>query len=138
VRGKRTPLCVGVDPRWEALPVELRRRHADGTLTGVARAYEEFCTRVLDIVAPLVGVVKPQSAFFEACGPEGMAVLQRLLHQARQRGLVTILDGKRNDIASTATAYAEAAFGGVTVDGTLHPVWDADALTVNGYLGRDA
>lgn len=138
VRGKRTPLCVGLDPRWESLPVELRRRHGDGTLAGVARAYEEFCTRVLGIVAPLVGVVKPQSAFFEACGPEGMAVLQRLLRLARQRGLVTILDGKRNDIASTATAYAEAAFDGVLVDGKRLPVWDADALTVNGYLGRDA
>src|SRR5262249_1322748 len=49
-----------------------------------------------------------------------------------------ILDGKRNDIASTAQAYADAAFGGVVVDGRRQPVWDADALTINPYLGRDA
>ncbi len=131
-------VCVGLDPRWDALPRELRDRHADGTLAGVARAYEEFCVRVLDLVAQLVPVVKPQSAFFEACGPQGMAALQHVLRHARARGLLTILDGKRNDIASTATAYADASFAGVTVDGALLPVWDADALTVNPYLGRDA
>lgn len=138
VRARANSLCVGIDPRWESLPQTLRDRHADGTLGGVARAYEEFSLRVLDLVAPLVPVVKPQAAFFEACGPAGLAVLQRVLARARALGLLTLLDGKRNDIASTATAYAEAAFAGVTLDGKLHPIWDADALTVNPYLGRDA
>ena len=69
VRRKGNALCVGLDPRWEALPQELRTRHGDGTLTAVARAFEEFCARVIDVVAPLVPVVKPQSAFFEMCGP---------------------------------------------------------------------
>ena len=101
-------------------------------------AFEAFCLRIVGLVAPLVPVVKPQAAFFEMCGPDGMFALQRVLRQARQRGLLTILDGKRNDIASTAAAYADAAFGGVTIDGTTHPVWDADALTINPYLGRDA
>jgi orotidine-5'-phosphate decarboxylase len=137
-RAKGNALCVGLDPRWEALPRALRARHADGTLAGVARAFEEFSTRVIDLVAPLVPVVKPQSAFFEACGPAGLAALQAVLGHARRHGLLTILDGKRNDIPSTAAAYADAAFAGVTVDGTRHPVWDADALTVNPYLGGDA
>src|SRR6516165_3527639 len=117
VRAKGNPVCVGLDPRWESLPHEIRRRHDDGTLAGVARAFEEFCGRVIDVVAPLVPVVKPQSAFFEACGPDGLAVLQRLLRRARQRGLITILDAKRTDIASTAAAYADAAFGGMMIDG---------------------
>ncbi len=138
VRAKGNPLCVGLDPRWDSLPEELRGRYDAGSLAGVAAAFEEFCGRVIDVVAPLVPVVKPQSAFFEACGPEGMAALQRLLRRARDRGLLTILDGKRNDIAATAGAYADAAFGGVGVAGQRHPVWDADALTVNPYLGRDA
>jgi orotidine-5'-phosphate decarboxylase len=138
VRAKGSALCVGLDPRWELLPDEIRQRHADGTLAGVARAYEEFCCRIIDVVAQLVPVVKPQSAFFEACGPAGLVALQQVLRRARQQGLITILDSKRNDIAATAVAYADAAFGGVDVDGHLHPVWDADALTVNPYLGRDA
>ncbi len=138
IRAKGTPLCVGLDPRWESLPEELRARHSGETLNAVAAAYEEFATRIIDIVAPLVAVVKAQSAFFEACGPAGLLALQRVLRHARNRGLLTILDGKRNDIASTASAYADAAFAGVTVAGRVYPVWDADALTVNPYLGRDA
>jgi orotidine-5'-phosphate decarboxylase len=137
-RAKGNALCVGLDPRWDALPHDLRTRHDDGTLAGVARAFEEFSLRVIDRVSGLVPAVKPQSAFFEMCGPDGMLALQRVLRRARERGLLTILDGKRNDIASTAVAYADAAFDGVTIDGATLPVWDADALTVNPYLGRDA
>lgn len=138
IRAKGNAVCVGLDPRWESLPNELRQCRGETTLAAIAVAYEEFCSRVLDIVAPLVPVVKPQSAFFEACGPEGMAVLQRLLRKARDRNLLTILDGKRNDIASTASAYADAAFGGTRLAGHIYPVWEADALTINPYLGRDA
>src|ERR671933_741151 len=112
--------------------------HFADRLAAVAAAFEEFCGRVLDVVAPLVPVVKPQSAFFEACGPEGMGALRRLLARARDLGLLTILDAKRNDIASTAAAYADAAFAGTRVAGRVFPVWQADALTVNPYLGRDA
>src|SRR5262249_35846164 len=67
--------------------------------------------------------------------PEGMAALQGLLRQARGLGLLTILDGKRNDIASTAAAYADAAFAGTRVETRTHGVWGADALTVNPHLG---
>jgi orotidine-5'-phosphate decarboxylase len=138
VLARRNALCVGLDPRWESLPLAIRGRTGKGSLDAVAAAYDEFCSRILDIVAPLVAVVKPQSAFFEACGPAGMAVLQRLLRRARTQGLLTIYDGKRNDIASTAEAYAEAALAGARIDDRVHPVFDADALTVNPYLGRDA
>lgn len=138
VRARGNAVSVGLDPRWDSLPAEVRRRHGGTTLASVAAAFEEFCTRVLDIVAPLVPVVKPQSAFFEMCGPPGLAVLQRLIRRAHDLGLLVILDAKRNDIASTATAYADAAFAGTPVGGTILPVWEADALTINPYLGRDA
>ncbi len=138
VRAKGTALCVGLDPRWEQLPIELRRRYGGDDLAEVAGAFEEFCTRVLHIVAPLVGVIKVQSAFFEMCGPRGMVVLQHVLAKARHLGLMTILDSKRNDIASTASAYADAAFAGTSIDGQTIPVWHADAITINPYLGRDA
>lgn len=136
-RAKGNALCVGLDPRWELLPLEVRSRYG-ATLAGMAAAFEEFSLRVLGLVAPLVPVVKPQSAFFEACGPAGLAALQRVVQRARRLGLLTILDSKRNDIASTAAAYADAAFSGITIEGRCHPVWEADALTINPYLGRDA
>jgi orotidine-5'-phosphate decarboxylase len=127
VRQKRTPLCVGLDPRYDSLPAAIRARHPS-TLAGQARAYEEFCFRVIELVAPFVTIVKPQSAFFEACGPDGFDALLNVMRHARKHGLLTILDAKRNDIASTAQAYAETAFR----------VFDADAITVNPYLGRDS
>lgn len=129
---------MGIDPRWESLPVELRKRHAGGSLEAMAAAFEEFSLHVLEVVAPLVPVVKPQSAFFETCGPAGMRAQQRVLEHARGLGLLTILDNKRNDIASTAEAYADAAFAGTPLEGKRLPVWSADALTINPYLGRDA
>ena len=137
-RKKGNALCAGIDPRWDLLPLEIRQRHAGGTLDAMAAAFAEFSLRVLDIVAPLVPVVKPQSAFFEACGPAGMTAQQQVLAKARSLGLLTILDNKRGDIASTAEAYADAALAGTTFEGTRHPVWAADAMTVNPYLGRDA
>ena len=129
-RARGNAVCVGLDPRFEQLPIALRRRHEQDA----AAAVEEFCLRVLDIVSPLVAVIKPQSAFFESHGPSGMSALQAVLRHARQLGLITILDSKRNDIASTATAYADAVFGG----NGRQAVWLADALTINPYLGRDA
>jgi orotidine-5'-phosphate decarboxylase len=138
VRRKGTPLCVGLDPRWESLPDEIRNRSNNGSLVSVADAFEEFCLHVLDVVAPLVAVVKPQSAFFEMCGPAGMVALQRVIARARERGLITVLDSKRGDIASTASAYAEAALDRVPFGKVTLPVWNADAVTVNPYLGRDA
>jgi orotidine-5'-phosphate decarboxylase len=138
IHRKSTCLSVGLDPRWRDLPQALRTKHNQETLASVAEAFEEFCIRVIDLVAPLVPVVKPQSAFFELAGPAGMAALQNVLNHARAAGLMTILDGKRNDIASTAEAYADAAFTGLDIAGRTLPVWDADALTVNPYLGREA
>ena len=118
--------------------MSIRQRHRGGSLEAMAAAFEEFSLRVLDRIAALVPVVKPQSAFFEACGPAGMTAQQRILVRARSLGLITILDAKRNDIASTAQAYADAAFAGTAHEGRRHLVWDADALTINPYLGRDA
>jgi orotidine-5'-phosphate decarboxylase len=138
IQRKGNPLCVGLDPRWESLPDEIRDHHRVRRISSVAAAFEEFCLRVLDIVAPLVPVVKPQSAFFEMCGPAGMISLCRIIAQARKRGLITILDSKRGDIASTATAYAEAAVDQVHFGDREYPIWNADAVTINPYLGRDA
>ena len=75
--------------------------------------------------------VKPQAAFFEELGPAGMAALADVTGYARQRGLLVILDGKRNDIGSTAAAYARAFLGQASA-------WGADALTVSPYLGADS
>jgi orotidine-5'-phosphate decarboxylase len=126
---QKGPLCVGLDPRWASLPKAIRDRACAAPLeVSAAAAYSEFGEKVLELVAPFAGVVKPQAAFFELFGPDGMSEMQELLRLAKEMGFVTILDAKRGDIASTAEAYAHAAFR----------TWDADSLTINPYLGRDA
>jgi orotidine-5'-phosphate decarboxylase len=132
VRIKRSPLLVGLDPRWEQLPSGLR--HAADEETPIARAavYLEFCRGVIDVVAPLVAAVKPQAAFFEQLGPAGGAALFEVIRYATAKDLLVIVDGKRNDIGSTAIAYAEAYLG------REQSPWGADALTVNPYLGADS
>ena len=133
------PLCVGIDPRWEMLPKAIRDRLRDVPANErMAVGFREFGQKALELVRPYCGVVKPQAAFFELAGPKGFDSLQLLLDEARIMGFVTILDAKRGDIASTATAYADAAFAGCSVDGEIATVWNADSLTINPYLGRDA
>jgi orotidine-5'-phosphate decarboxylase len=131
VRDKRNPVVVGLDPRWEQLPPPLTTGITPGDRPAMARAYFRFCADVVDVVAPLVPAVKPQAAFFEQLGPDGMLALGEVVRHARSRGLLVIVDGKRNDIGSTATAYADAYLG-------EQSSWQADALTVSPYLGADS
>ncbi|MFL5953598.1 MAG: orotidine-5'-phosphate decarboxylase [Gaiellaceae bacterium] len=118
VERKRSQLVVGLDPRVDLLPIELRG--------DVAR----FCCGIVDAVAPHAVAVKPQLAFFEALGAAGMAAFEQVCQYAKRAGLLVIADGKRGDIGSTARAYAEAYLEGDPPR--------ADALTVNPWLGRDA
>jgi orotidine-5'-phosphate decarboxylase len=122
VERKRTQLVVGLDPRPDLFPVEV-----GGDVT-------RFCGGVIDAVAPYAVAVKPQLAFFEALGIDGIRACEDVCAYARSAGLLVILDGKRGDIGSTARAYA-AAYLEPRMDGD-QPA--ADALTVNPYLGRDS
>jgi len=132
VERKRSQLVVGLDPRLDLLPVELRGESVLGRAEA-ANAFVRFCCGIVDAVGPYVVAVKPQVAFFEALGADGIGALERVSGYARAAGLLVIADGKRGDIGSTARAYA-AAF--------LEPREDepplADALTVNAYLGGDS
>src|SRR5215469_2262068 len=121
VRAKRNPVVVGLDPRWGQLPPPLTTGIALGDRQAMARAYFRFCADVIDVVAPLVPAVKPQAAFFEQLGPDGLAALGEVVGHARKRGLLVILDGKRNAIGSTAAAYAEGFLGEPSA-------WQADAI----------
>jgi orotidine-5'-phosphate decarboxylase len=133
VRRCRNPVLVGLDPRRESLPTGILADHSDAGPEETAAAYGQFCRGVIDVVAPLVPAVKPQAAFFEELGPAGMTVLAEVIRYAQQKGLLVVFDGKRNDIGSTATAYAQGLLGSGG-----QSVWGADALTVSPYLGDDS
>ncbi len=116
-------MCVGLDPRFELLPPELRQLSRPQALLAFNKA-------VLDVVADVCIAAKPQAAFYELYGAEGFRALIETVKYARSHGLLVIVDAKRNDIGSTAEAYAQAF---LDPDGPF----DADAVTVNGYLGSD-
>lgn len=132
VERKRSQLVVGLDPRPELLPVEIRGDAHLGR-EQAAEACARFCRGLVDAVAPYVVAVKPQVAFFEALGADGARALEDACAYARRAGLLVIADAKRGDIGSTARAYA-AAFLEAPEDGEAL----ADAVTVSPYLGRDA
>ncbi len=108
-------LCIGLDPHPEDLPEP------------TAAAAREFCRRLIEATSDLAAAFKPNSAFFEALGSEGLAALREVIASVPQ-GIPVILDAKRGDIASTARAYARSAFDHL----------GADAITLNPYLGQDA
>ena len=125
--------CVGLDPRKNLLPAPIRPDTNGDRPDAWAAAYTQFCTEIIDVVASRVPCVKPQAAFFEQLGPAGMIALGEVIRYAHRAGLMVITDGKRNDIGSTATAYADAYLGA----GAASP-WGSDSLTVSPYLGRDS
>lgn len=136
-----SPVVVGLDPRLELLPEPLLtacRCEFGATPRAAAEAFWRFNRAIIDAVHDVVPVVKPQVAFYERYGLDGMRVFAQTVAYARERGLLVIADAKRNDIGSTAEAYAEAFLGTPTIFGqAASSDFAADALTVNGYLGSD-
>jgi orotidine-5'-phosphate decarboxylase len=132
VERKRSQLVVGLDPVPDLLPMELRGE-ARTSRGQFADAFSRFCRGIIDAVAPYAVAVKPQIAFFEALGSEGVRAFEETCAYARQAGLLVIVDAKRGDIGSTARAYASAFLEPRPPEGPL-----GDALTVNTYLGRDS
>ncbi len=133
VERKRSQLVVGLDPRPDLLPVELRGATHLGGQAAAAEACERFCRGIVDAVAPYVAGAKLQLAFFEALGPAGMAAFEEVCRYSRAAGLLVLVDGKRGDIGSTARAYAHAYLEEREGERPL-----GDALTVNPYLGQDS
>jgi orotidine-5'-phosphate decarboxylase len=117
---ERGPFCVGIDPHAGLL-------HEWGLNDDVA-GLERFALGAVDAVAPVCSVVKPQSAFYERFGSRGVAVLERVIAQARAAGAQVLLDVKRGDIGSTSQAYADAYLD------PSSPL-AVDAITASPYLG---
>ncbi|NYG08296.1 orotidine-5'-phosphate decarboxylase [Phycicoccus badiiscoriae] len=117
------PLCAGIDPHRALVESWGLRYDVDGLA-----AFTDTC---VEAFAGHVGVVKPQSAFFEVFGSAGVAVLEGAVRALREAGTLVILDAKRGDIGSTMAAYAEASLG-------KDAVAPADAVTLSPYLGFES
>jgi len=138
IRKVGNPCVVGLDPRIDLMPAFVKTGRGQPTKQIVRSVISDFHELVLDAVADLVPAAKPQLAFFEQYGSAGIAAFEDTVEAAKRRDLLVIADGKRNDIASTAEAYAEAFLGAAEVLGEKQKAFDADAMTVTPYLGQDS
>ncbi|MBQ2774366.1 MAG: orotidine-5'-phosphate decarboxylase [Clostridia bacterium] len=137
---KKSPVVAGLDPKLDYIPsyiVEAAREQYGDTLDAAAEALYQFNVGLIDALCDVVPAVKPQCAYYELYGWQGVRALSKTIEYAKSKGLFVITDGKRNDIGSTMECYAKAHLGTVDVCGTQCVPFGGDALTVNGYLGSD-
>ena len=137
---KKNPTVVGLDPKLDYVPKFIKdncfSKYGE-TLEGASQALWLFNKAIIDEVYDLVPAIKPQCAYYEMYGWQGMKALVETIKYAQSKGLFVITDGKRNDIGATMTAYATAHLGNTQVGSKLVSAFNGDALTVNGYLGTD-
>ena len=139
VAERESQIVLGLDPDPARVwPEALEAAPPSGDpAVRAAEVVVAHCSALIAAAGPACVAVKPQVACFERLGPPGWAALERVADAARAAGLLVIADAKRGDIDVTASAYAQAFLGGVpTPFGPVTSV-DADALTVNPYLGED-
>ena len=134
------PTVAGLDPKLDYIPQYIKEKCFEQygrTLEGAAEALYEFNTGLIDALCDIVPAVKPQMAYYEMYGWQGVRTFARTVEYAKAKGMYVITDGKRNDIGATMEAYAAGHLGVTVIDGEETAAFGADALTVNGYLGTD-
>lgn len=136
----KNPTVAGLDPKLSYVPEYLREEafaQYGSTLEGAAQALLAFNRGLIDALCDIVPAVKPQCAYYEMYGWPGVKALYETMSYAKEKGMVVITDGKRNDIGTTMEAYATGHLGKTEVNGILYQGFPGDCLTVNGYLGTD-
>lgn len=134
------PTVAGLDPKLEYVPASIREeafRNYGNSFKSAAEAIIAFNRRLIDALCDIVPAVKPQLAYYEMYGIDGIIAFEETCRYAREKGMLVIADGKRNDIGTTAQAYSAAYLGKTRIGNIETPAFDADALTVNPYLGYD-
>ena len=135
------PSVVGLDPRLSYIPDYIKKMSMDkfgNTPKAAAHAITVFNMQIIDAICDVVPAVKPQTAYYELYGSEGVGALQKTISYAKSRGMYVITDGKRNDIGTTMEAYCEAYLGDSELfDGKKYSAFCSDSLTINAYIGSD-
>ena len=141
IRKVKNPTVAGLDARLEYIPPKLVQACFDKygeDLEGAAQAVYRYNCDLMDALQGVVPAVKPQAAYYELLGWPGVKALHDTIAYAHDKGYYVIADIKRGDIGSTAQAYAEGWLGKSKVGAQLIAPFDADCVTINGYMGSDA
>lgn len=140
VKNGKSPICVGLDPHFEGLPKFILDKNFEKhgrNAKGVAETIIEFNKGIIDSIKDIAVTIKPQFAFYEIWGHEGIRALEESCKYAKENSdLLIIGDGKRNDIGSTASAYAQAYLRKELYEVQSNS-YECDSLTVTPYLGSD-
>lgn len=140
IKEKKSPVVVGLDPRLELIPEVVKGKYYEKygkSFEAAGRAILEFNKAIIDKIYDIVPAVKPQIAFYEQYGIEGLKTYIETCRYAREKGLIVIGDIKRGDIGSTSKAYSNAYLGKTEIDGEHLEAFPSDAITINPYLGDD-
>ncbi len=140
IRARKNPTVAGLDPKPEQIPPHILKGSYDKygyTLQGAADAVLEFNKGLIDALCDIVPAVKPQSAYYERLGWRGMEAMEQTIAYAHEKDLFVIADIKRGDIGSTAQAYSDAWLGETSVGEERIAAFNADCVTLNGYMGSD-
>ena len=136
IKETNNPTVIGLDPRYEMIPECIRNKYEEN-LEGVAKAIVEFNKALIDEIYDVIPAIKPNVAFYEMYGLEGMKAFEETCKYAKEKGMVVIADIKRGDIGSTAKAYSNAFLGKTKIGEKEESIYDVDFVTVNPYLGID-
>lgn len=140
IKEMNNPTVAGLDPKLDYVPEDIKAaafKEYGETFKGAAEAIWEFNKILIDSLYDIVPAVKPQCAYYEMYGLEGLNCLKKTIDYAKEKGMYVILDAKRGDIGATSEAYAKAYLGKTQLGSNIEPAFDADCLTVNPYLGTD-
>ena len=126
IKKTNNPTVIGLDPKMEMIPDFIKEKHNNDIYSSII----EFNKGLIDSVYDIIPAVKPQIAFYEMLGEQGMKAFKDTCAYARSKGMLVIADIKRGDIGSTAAAYSAAYIGESNI-------YDIDFVTINPYLGID-
>ena len=137
IKEMQNPTVMGLDPRYEMIPEIIRSKYPQN-MEGVAKAIVEFNKKLIDATCDIIPAVKPQIAFYEMYGLEGMKAFEETCNYAKQKGMFVIADIKRGDIGTTAKAYSNAFLGKTKIGDKEESIFDVDFVTLNPYMGIDS
>ena len=137
IKETNNPTVIGLDPRYEMIPEYIKNKYQKN-LEGVAKAIVEFNKALIDATYDIIPAVKPQIAFYEMYGLEGMKAFEETCKYAKEKGMIVIADIKRGDIGTTAKAYSNAFLGKTKIGEQEESIYDVDFVTLNPYMGIDA
>lgn len=136
IKETNNPTVMGLDPRYDMVPDSIRSKYTKD-VEGACSAILEFNKGLIDSVYDIIPAVKPQIAFYEMFGIDGIKVLNETCKYAKGKGMYVIIDAKRGDIGSTAEGYSNAFLGKTLIGNEKVSMYDVDFVTVNPYLGID-